>query len=107
MVLLGLAPWRLIPAITEAREAWDTPIYFIGVLPALTGAAGIGAWIAPSRAWLLAPAAVAGQIVGLLSLHPPTQSPLWIMGIIMLGITHLPVLCAALAFGALRRRWSR
>lgn len=107
MVLLGLAPWRLIPAITAAREAWDTPIYFVGVLPALTVAAGIGAWISPSRAWWLAPAAVAGQVVGLLSLHPPTQSPLWIMGIIILCVTHLPVLCAALACGALQRRLSR
>ncbi len=107
MVPLGLAPWMFMPAITGAREAWDTPVYFVGVLPALALAAAIGAWISPSRAWLLAPAAVVGQVIGLLSTHPPTQSPLWILGVIMLCITHAPVLGVALGSAAIRRKLDR
>lgn len=106
MMLLGLAPWLFLPELAKVREAWDSPLFMMGVLPTVTLAAAIAAWIAPERAVLMAPAAVVGQLVGLFS-RTPTVSPLWIMGAIFMLVLHAPALGAALASAALRRRLDR
>lgn len=53
---LGAASWLVLAAVVRDLEAWDSPFYFVGVLPLsiLVGAVG-GRWFGgPSLRWPLA-----------------------------------------------------
>ena len=107
MLLLGLAPWLVVPDLAQVREAWDSPWFMAVALPVITLGAAIGGWLSPTRAWLMAPAAITGQFVGLFAKAPPANPVFLIMGSITMFILHAPALGAALGAAAVRRRLDR
>ncbi len=99
----GYCLWLAASAMTGAREAWDHPLYFTLVLPAGLALLFAGGWHAPWRAWTLAPAMAAGQMLGMLaSLDGPAA--LLPLGIVAMVVMHVPGHAAALFAAWWRRR---
>ena len=100
---LGFAAWFALAAVSDRRESWDDPLYFIALLPALSICAGVAGWLSPHRAWLVAPALAAGEFAGL-CVQNPGGGNLWPLTLAILGALHVPALLCALLGSRLRRR---
>jgi len=104
--VLGFAAWMALGAASSHRESWDDSLYFLALLPALSICAGVAGWLAPRRAWLVAPALIAGQFSALV-VQNPGGSNLWPLTLVIFGLLHIPALLLALLGGWLRRRSAR
>lgn len=94
--LLGSLSWWLLASLSGEREAWDSALYFVGVVPALTLACALAARGRLRGALWIAPAFACGEWLALLVLSGGDLG-LWPVGLLFTAITHAPAFGFALA----------
>ncbi len=101
-VALGALCWWGLSTATGEREAWDSGLYFLGVLPLLTAACALAA----SRPWRgalwIAPAFAAGEWIAMVA-RSGGDLGVWPIGLLFTAITHAPALGLGLAIVARHR----
>lgn len=102
-LVAGFALWMVANAAIDAREAWDHPLYFAVVWPVDILLLGLGGWLAPWRAWTLAPAMALGHMLGMLATLEGSGALLPV-GIVAMVVLHVPGHAAALFAAWFRRR---
>ena len=102
-LVAGFVLWLVANTALDAREAWDHPLYFAIVWPVDILLLGLGGWLAPWRAWALAPAMALGHMLGMLATLEGSGALLPV-GIVAMVVLHVPGHAAALFAAWFRRR---
>lgn len=103
-VSLGALSWWSISVATGEREAWDSGLYFLGVLPFLTAACAFAAWRRWRGALWIAPAFAAGEWAAMVA-SSGGDLGVWPLGLLFTALTHAPAFGLGLALAA--RNWRR
>ena len=102
----GCVLWLWAANASGKLEAWDGPLYFSRVVPALALIAGLCGFLAPRHAWRWPSTIYASQFVIMIARAEPPIGPLAPLGFIMMAglavLTTLPAYVGALA----RRAWN-
>jgi hypothetical protein len=96
---VGAASWLVVSTFDGRREAWDSPLYFMGAMPVVAMTAAAVAFFVPSRSWRWAMFPFAGQAL-VAFLQNPTANllPLGLIVFFVLGLVCLvPTSVAAFA----------
>ncbi len=90
----GFAACLAVTVVTGRKEAWDSSLYFVAAMPAMTVAAlALGYWF-PAGAWRWALGIALGQSVAM-AIGGGSLS-LWPLALIAMTVLSLPQLAAAL-----------
>ena len=93
---LGALAWLLLGLFIETREAWDSTLYFLVVLPISVVAGVIAGWRHGGPGWRWPLAYFGGQ---LLMIAPrwfqPGEGSLWPLALVFLFVCSLPCWLAA------------
>jgi hypothetical protein len=102
---VGAVTWLLVSFFGGRREAWDSPLYFMVVMPVVAMTAAAVAFYVPSRPWRWAMLPFAGQaIVAFLQNPTANLMPLGLIVFFVLGLVCLvPTWVAAFAGRRLMR----
>lgn len=95
----GAATWIVAAVAGGRREAWDSELYFIFVLPAIALTAGIVSYLVPTRTWRWAMFPFAAQAL-VMFVQEPTGNllPLGLIMFAMFGaLCLIPARIGALA----------
>jgi hypothetical protein len=102
----GCILWLWAANASGKLEAWDGPLYFSRVVPALALIAGLCGFLAPRHPWRWPSTIYASQFVIMIARAEPPIGPLAPLGFIMMAglavLTTLPAYVGALA----RRAWN-
>jgi hypothetical protein len=97
----GCALWLWAAHAAGKLEAWDGPLYFSRVVPALALVAGLCGFLAPRHPWRWPSIIYASQFVLMLARAEAPIGPLAPLGFIMMavlaGLTTVPAYAGALA----------
>jgi len=97
-LVLGALSWGSLATLTGEREAWDSALYFVGVLPLLTASCALAGWKRLRGAAWIAPSFALGEWVAMF-LWSGGELGVWPLGLLFTAITHAPAFGLALAFG--------
>jgi hypothetical protein len=67
---VGFASWALFASGEPGREAWDSPLWWSEVVPALSVTVGILGALLPNAVWRWSTAAMVGQLLAMIVLRP-------------------------------------
>lgn len=93
LILLGLAVWLLICAVTHRREAWDSGLYWSLGMPLMALASAAAGFLSPKRPWRWGLLVMAPQPLALF-IQSPSGSMLP-LGLIVFLFLSLPCILAA------------
>ncbi len=82
---VGAATWIVVAMAGGRREAWDSELYFLLVMPVIALTAGIVSYIVPVRTWRWAMFPFAAQAF-VMFIQEPAGGPLAPLGLIMFVI---------------------
>lgn len=103
-MVAGAAAWSLAASATHRVEAWDSPVYFSFVMPAMAIVAAVLGFVVPVRVWRWAFLPFAGQALVAFARNPTAN--LMPLGLIVFAIFGAMCLVPAYLGAWLRRRIS-
>jgi len=92
---LGAVAWWALSALAGEREAWDSALYFVLVLPALTAGCALAGWNRMRGAAWIAPAFALGEWSAMVALAGGDLG-IWPLGLAFTAVTHAPAVGLAL-----------
>jgi hypothetical protein len=104
----GFLVWAGFSLAGGIHEAWDSAGWWVIGLPLLGLVAGLCGYLAPERVWRWPLFIVAGQLLGMLIVHPPgTGLGLLPLALVLIGVPLLLVLTILAIIGGLiaHRGW--
>lgn len=101
-VAVGALGWIVTSALTDRKEAWDSPFYFQVAYPAFALITALFGYFSPGRPWL-APLGIAlGQALVAFVKNPTAN--LLPLGLIVFVVLAAPLMVAGV-IGTRLRRW--
>ncbi len=100
----GFVGWAVFSLGGARREAWDSSIWWMVVLPLLALAAAILGYLVPRRPWRWAVAIIGGQLLAMIVLRPAgTDLGLFPLTLVLLAVLGLIFAVPAVIGGAIAR----
>ena len=81
LAFVGLLIWIGSGILSGQKEAWDSPVFFIVIVPSMAALAFVIGFVRPGPPWLRGLALVILQPIAMVLMSDKQLGPLWMVGI--------------------------